>query len=1103
MSAKNIEDAYPLSPMQEGLLFHNLYAPESGIYITQVACRLHDLDIPRFAQVWQQLIDRQPILRSAFVWKNVEKPLQVVGRQVGLPLEQQDWRALSLSAQEERFESYLEADRRAGFNLMKAPVMRLALFQTGERDYQFLWTHHHILMDGWSVSLLLSDFFKLYKTLSRGENPYVERRRPYRDYIGWLQQQDLREAEAFWRRTLKGFTEPSRLGIDLKIADAAVSPPQSQNYEEQYLNLSELTTDSLQKMAREQQATLNTVVQGAWAVLLGRYSGSEDVVFGATVSGRPATLPGVEEMVGLFINTLPVRVQVRGESEVRRWLQELQEQQVEVRQYEHSPLVEVQGWSEAPRGMALFETILVFENYPITEILKEQDRGLDVSEVRSIERNNYPLALIVFPGPRLRLNMIYDRQRYEAASIARMLRHLNTLLEAIALEPEQQVGDLPLLTSSERHQLLFDWNHTPSEFPLSHCIHQLFEAQARRSPDALALACSSTNSTLSYAELDLRSTQLAHYLRHRAITTGSVVALLLDHSVETLIAILGVLKAGAAYLPLDAAHPPARLAFALSDANAAMVLTQQALMERLSPMIASRLPADTVLPPTLWLDTQWDLCAGLPTDTPSSSEQSSDSLAYLIYTSGSTGQPKAVMIQHRSLVNYICWAKEVYLREGEAAAFALYSSLAFDLTVTSLFVPLVSGQTLSIYPKQGLESPLLAALEENRTQVLKLTPSHLSMLKEMDNRHSSIRRLIVGGEALSTELARAVSESFDHSIELYNEYGPTETTVGCMIYRFEPDRDDRAWVAIGRPAANTQIYLLDKRLEPVAENVTGEIYIGGQSVAFGYFNRPELTAQSFVAHPYSERGGERLYKTGDLARRLVDGNLEFVGRIDEQIKVRGFRIELEEIRASLMRHPNVKDASVVVRGASAEDTRLVAYLVAETDDELRSSDLRDYLKELLPEYMVPSAFVLLDELPLTPNGKIDYRALPKPEGLDAGLKNQYVAPQTDLEQLLEKIWHEVLGIEKIGVHDNFFDLGGHSLLMIQVQRKVRESLDRELSLVEMFKYPTIHLLSEWLKQDPDGAATPPAFQRSFERAETRRELVNRQREARKRNLATD
>ena len=1072
------------------MLFHSLLSPESGIYITQVSCRLRDLDASIFAQVWQQLIDRQSILRSAFVWKNVEKPLQVVGRHVGLGLEQQDWRGLSLSVQEERFEAYLEADQKAGFNLMKAPVMRLALFRTGERDYKFLWSHHHILMDGWSVSLLLSDFFNLYKAVSGNENHSGERRRPYRDYIGWLQQQNLGQAEAFWRRTLKGFDEPTRLGIELNNIDADLLPPQSRNYEEQHINLPESTTAGLHKLGREQQVTLNTVVQGAWALLLSRYSGSEDVVFGATVSGRPASLAGVEEMVGLFINTLPVRVKVESEEGVGGYLRRLQEQQVEVRQYEYSPLVEVQGWSEVGRGVRLFDTIFVFENYPVTGILKESSWGLDVSEVRSIERSNYPLTLIALPGITLRLNLIYDSERYDAASMAQMLKHLETLLEAIAIKPEQPLAALSLLTTAERDQILVEWNQTGRAYAQDCCLHELFEAQAARSPDAPAITFEDRH--LTYRQLNERANQLARHLQRLGVGVEVSVGVLMERSVEMVVALYAVLKAGGAYVPLEPTYPRERLAFMLNDLSVPVILTQQRFAGML-PQHAAQVVS---------LDTDWSAFAAEPVHdlavalTPLN-------VAYVIYTSGSTGQPKGVMNTHLGICNRLLWMQDAYQLTSDETVLQK-TPFSFDVSVWEFFWPLLAGARLVVAKPEGHRDSayLIDLIKREKVTTLHFVPSMLQVFLEDERAREceSLKRVICSGEALSRELQERYYERM--AGELHNLYGPTEAAVDVTFWACERESLRRV-VPIGKPIANTQIYVLDERLEAVPAGVAGELFIGGVNLARGYLNRAELTAEKFIPHPYSGSEGERLYRTGDIVRWLADGNVEYLGRLDQQVKIRGFRIELEEIRVSLMQHPDVKEAVISTHGDSIENRRLAAYIVAAAERELSSSELRDYLTQRLPEYMIPSVFVMLEKLPLTPNGKIDHRALPRPEGHNVGLKNEYVAPRTDVEQLLRDIWHEVIGIEKIGVHDNFFDLGGHSILLLKVQRKIREGFQHELSLVELFKYPTIHLLAERLKREPDAPVEPPSFRRSFDRAETRRELVNRQREARKRNLAAE
>ena len=1045
MGTKNIEAFYPLSPMQQGMLFHTFLAPESGIYFQQWNCKLHGkLNAGVLQQAWQEVVNRHAVLRTFFVWQDLKEPVQIVRQHVSLPWVSLDWRTLDPALQQQQLAEFLAADLARGFDLQQAPLMRLTLIRIEDETYQFVWSFHHLLLDGWSTPLVIKEVFTFYEGLSQGRRVELGAVRPYRDYIRWLRMQEMPAAEQFWREMLDGFSAPTALGIERR---ANVVEGDEEQYEGQEVQLTAEATAALQQFARSQQVTVNTVVQGAWALLLSRYSGSEDVMFGATVSGRPASLPGVEEMVGMFLNTLPLRVQVKSEEAIGGYLRRLQEQQVQVRQYEYSPLVDVQGWSEVGRGVPLFDTIFVFENTPLEETQSERYGGLRFSEISYIERNNYSLTIVVVPGRNLSLQVWCDGGNYDAATTRRLLEHLRTLLGAIVANPQAELSELSLLTEAERRQVLVEWNETRAEYPVSSCIHHLFEAQVRRSP--AAVAARSASASLTFAELDQRANQLAHYLLASGVGSQSVVALLLDHSCETLIAILGVLKAGCAYLPLDPSHPPARMAFAVADAQAALLITTYALSERLGPGIEAHL--STPLPPVLSLDRDWQRCATQPETAPLLPPLSSSTAAYLIYTSGSTGIPKGVVIEHASLVNYICWAQSVY-PTGDCA---LYSSLAFDLTVTSLFLPLVTGHTLYLYPQEDRTPALLKLMEDNRCQLLKLTPSHLALIRERDNRESRIRCLIVGGEALSTELAHAVSESFGHQVEIYNEYGPTEATVGCMLYRFDSETEERAWVPIGRPAANTQIYILDQRLEPTAEHVTGELYIGGAGVARGYLGRAALTAERFVPDPFSGRAGGRLYCTGDRARRLADGNIEYLGRGDEQVKYHGYRVELNELRLALSAHARVQDAVVVLRkdGVGGRE-QLAGYYVA--PEAIAAEELRRHMQERVIAETVPQWFVHLQSLPLTLNGKVNVEALPASwvEENGAGSREETGEARTETEALLVAIWREVLGREQVRIDDNFFELGGDSILSIQIVARANRA-GLQLMPRQLFVNPTV------------------------------------------------
>ncbi|MBD2418345.1 AMP-binding protein, partial [Anabaena cylindrica FACHB-243] len=560
MRAKNIEDVYPLSPMQQGMLFHSLYEPTSGTYITQLICDLHgQLNISAFTQAWQQTINQHPVLRTAFVWENLEKPLQVVGQKVNVPWEEQDWRGILPIEQQERLDTLLDTDRKRGFELSKAPLMRLILIRLTDTSYHFAWSHHHLLLDGWSVPIIFLEVLVHYKGLCQCDRPILKSPRPYRDYIAWLQQQNLTEAQVFWQEKLKGFTAPTPLGVD------QITRTQEDIHAEQTIQLSLTITAALQSLAQQQHLTLNTLIQGAWALLLKKYSGQEDVVFGATVSGRPSTLENVESMVGLFINTLPMRVKIDAFDSLIPWLQLLQEQQVESRQYEYSPLVEIHGWSQVPRHLPLFESIVVFENYPIDASLQEQITDLNIVKVRSFEKTNFPLTLSAIPGSELVLKIAYKCQRFDQPTITRMLGHLETLLTAIAANPDQRLLELPLLTPKEENQLLVEWNQTQVDYPQQSCIHQLFEQQVELTPDAIAVVFE--NEQLTYRELNTKANQLAHYLQKLGVKPETLVGICIERSLEMVVGLLGILKAGGAYVPLDPAYPPERIAFMLADAQ--------------------------------------------------------------------------------------------------------------------------------------------------------------------------------------------------------------------------------------------------------------------------------------------------------------------------------------------------------------------------------------------------------------------------------------------------------------------------------------------------------------------------------------------------------
>jgi surfactin family lipopeptide synthetase C len=1047
MSAKNIEDAYPLSPMQEGLLFHGLYAPDGGLYVTQFACEMHNVDVAAIRRAWQQIIDRYPAFRTAFVWKNVEKPLQVVGRRVELPFQMEDWREFSPAQQQERLDAFLAADRRRGFQLNKAPLLRLALLQFGDESYQLVLSHHHIVVDGWSMAMVFKEAFALYEACAEGRELHLEPSRPYKDYIAWLQQQDLSQAEEFWRATLKGFTTPTPLVIERVSGD---SRGQEESYPEHEIKLSPSATAALQTLTRQHQLTLNTIVQGAWALLLSRYSGERDVVFGSVIAGRPAALPGIETMVGLFINNLPVRVRVSPEMPLIAWLQDLQAQQSEARQFEYSPLAQVQGWSDVARGIPLFSSIVAFQNFPVTA--PDGHGSRQIGTLRTVEAQNYPLALSASVGAELSLILRYNPRLFEPSAVLRLLGHLQTLLNAIAANVKHQhLSDLPLLTEAERRQSLWEWNDTATDYPQQRGVHKLFEEQAARTPEALAAVFDEER--LSYRELNRRANQVAHYLRGLGVGPEVPIGICMERGIEMITGLLGILKAGGAYVPLDPQNPLDRVAFMIEDAQVGLLLTQERLLDKLPPHCER----------VICLDTQWEEIAKQSTENPNISVSTAN-LAYIIYTSGSTGIPKGICITHRAIARLVCNSNYVRLTDADIVAQA--SNASFDAATFEIWGALLHGARLVGVKREALLSPatLAAQLERDQVSTLFLTTALFNQIaRQQPEGFSTLKQLLFGGEMVDVDCVRQVLESGSPA-RLLHVYGPTETTTYATWWKVDEISVEADNVPIGRPLSNTELYVLDQQAQPVPVGAVGELYIGGAGLARGYLRRPELTAEKFVPHPFSREAGARLYRTGDLVRRLDDGSVEFVGRIDHQVKVRGFRIELGEIEAMFNQHPAIREAVVVVREDEQRERHLVAYVVSGHQPTPTVSELRRYLSAKLPDYMIPVQYVWLAEMPLTVNGKIDRHALPAPESERPRLVEEYCAPRTPPEEMLARIWSEVLRVEQIGIHDTFFELGGESILAIKLLSRINKDFNIELPLRALFEQPTVAELARIIVQ---------------------------------------
>ncbi|MFZ2652219.1 MAG: MupA/Atu3671 family FMN-dependent luciferase-like monooxygenase [Burkholderiaceae bacterium] len=1443
-----LEAEYPLSPIQQGLLFHHLLGAVPGVDLEQIVCSLHEeLDLPAFQRAWQAVLGRHAVLRTSFRWEDVEEPLQQVHYDAALSVEELDWRDVPPAALPDRLEAYLRSDRARGFDL-RQPPRRLAILRTGERDHEVVWSFHHILLDGRSFPIVLGDVFAVYEAYRRERTPRLPAARPYRDHVAWLRQQDLTLAEPFWRERLAGFTAATPL--------PGAAPGSASASERRHCSarLSPALTSALAGLADRLGLHLNTIVQGAFALLLSRHSGETDIVFGAIRAGRGTSVEGARSMVGTFINTLPVRVRIPAELCVSDWLGELHAMERAVRSFEHTPLVDVQRWSAVAPGQPLFESLVVFDDAGLDSKLRALGGAFAQRSFRLHERTNYPLTLYAYGEPELQLEIAYDHPRMDDATAQRLLGHLGALLEGIAADPQRSTAQVSLLTAPERAQLVEQWNATARDVPEAACIHHLIRDQAARTPDAVALVCG--DAALSYRELDARSDRLARHLQGLGVGVETLVGICLERSLDLVVAVLAVLKAGGAYLPLDPEYPAARLRFMVEDAALEVLLTTSLLAPRLksTPRRIVELDTDAAV-------------IALASETRLDSAVQPHNLAYVIYTSGSTGAPKGVMVEHRNVVNFFAGMDERIPHDPPGTWLAV-TSLSFDISVVELLWTLTHGfrvvvhagesraapalmgpdatrldfslfyfasdeETESdkyrllldgarfadangfaavwtperhfhafggLYPNPAVTGAALAALTQHvriragsvvlplhhparvaeewavvdnlsrgrvdvsfasgwqpndfvlrpdayaqarellfrdletvrrlwrgeavsfpgprgavqvrtlprpvqpelpvwitsagnvetyrragevganvlthllgqtlpevaeririyrearrehghsgpgcvtlmlhaflgedveavratvREPMLRYLRSSLSLIRSFAGAWTAFKKRADGSTAQADVDVSALSESelndlLSYSFERYfetsalfgtpeaclefvkrleaigvnevaclidfgvaaqtvlahlpqlarlrelssvqaapapaqlsladalrrhgvthmqctpslacvllldeegrasvrdldvlmlggealpgalaaqlgaltparilNLYGPTETTVWSSTHTFSGEGNV---VPIGRPIANTELYILDSQLRPVPVGVAGELYIGGAGVARGYLGRPDLSAERFIAHPFFCTAGARLYRTGDRARYRSDGVVEFLGRVDRQIKLRGHRIEPGEIEAVLAGHAAVAEAAVVAREDAPGDVRLVAYVVPRVGAAPVAAELRSWLRERLPEPLLPSHFVQLDALPLTPNRKLDRRALPPPEAQEPVEPAASAAPAGDLERAIAEVWRDVLKVSRVGLDDNFFDLGGHSLLAVRVHRRLRQLASRELAITDLFRFPTVRALATFLT----GRSGGPSLDASRERGAQRREALARRRIGRRR-----
>ncbi|MFJ3128692.1 amino acid adenylation domain-containing protein, partial [Streptomyces sp. NPDC093108] len=1027
MKKSRIEDVLPLSPLQEGFLFHALVDEEgTDVYTAQLKFDFEGpLDAGALRAAGERLLARHANLRVSFRHDGLKRPVQAILREVPLP-----WTEVDLSSHDEAGREWEAArladeERARRFSLRRPPLLRFLLIRLAGNRHRFVLTNHHILWDGWSMPVLIGELLALYA--AGGGDAALPKVTPYRDYLAWLAAQDRDAARAAWASALAGLEGPTLVAP--QVADRAPELPGHVS-----VDLSEELTRRTARLARDCSATMNTLVQAAWGLLLSRITGRDDVVFGATVSGRPPELPGVERMVGLFINTLPVRVRLRNDEPVTELVSRLQAEQAELMEHHHLGLTEVQ---QQAGGRDLFDTTTVFESYPLdASSWTSPAEGLKLAAVDGVDATHYPLALAAIPGPRLTLRLGYRGDAFPEAEARQYLDRMVRLLEAMADGPGRPVGTIALLTPDERRRLLVEWNGTAGPAPEG-TLPGLFEARVAQSPDTVAVVCGST--TLTYAELNARANRLAHLLITEGVGPEQFVALALPRSADLIVAVLAVQKAGAAYLPIDPNYPAERLAYMVRDARPVCVLA----MAETASAVADDVPR-VVLDDPATADRLAACPAGDPTDVERLRPLDPAHPAYMIYTSGSTGRPKGVVIPHRNVIRLMTQT-EHWFDFGPDDVWTLFHSYAFDFSVWELWGPLLYGGKLVVVPYAVSRSPqeFLSLLVEERVTVLNQTPSAFYQLMQADHEAPEIgaqlalKYVIFGGESLDLRrLEDWYSRHADDAPTLVNMYGITETTVHVTYVALDREaaRRDQGSL-IGTAIPDLKAYVLDGGLGLVPPGVVGELYVSGAGLARGYWRRAGMTAERFVACPFGVPG-ERMYRTGDLVRWTGEGALEYVGRADQQVKVRGFRIELAEIETVVASHEPVGQAVVVAREDRPGDKRLVAYVVAAPGAAVDTAELRRFASQSLPEFMVPSVVVVLEELPLTGNGKVDKRALPVPDYSSTSSSRE---PGTQREEVLCGLFAEVLGLDRVGVEDSFFDRGGDSIMAIQLVSRARRA----------------------------------------------------------------
>ncbi|HLP60519.1 MAG TPA: amino acid adenylation domain-containing protein, partial [Candidatus Deferrimicrobium sp.] len=1085
LSPEHIENILALTPMQEGMLFHYLQDPQSRVYFEQLSLNISgEIDIELFKKAWDIVIKTNETLRTVFRWEKLEKPSQIILKQHPCEIRSHDLSGV------DNLEEIKTKDRDEGFDLTRVPF-RIILCKLAEAQYEMVISNHHILYDGWSNGIILKEFFNTYHALSKGEQaPPLPTKPSFKEYIKWLQNRDKKKQERYWQEYLAGFETSTELPIKRRVESDTTPGDYS-------IILEEDIKGKLDVFVKTNRVTLASVFYTAWGILLQKYCNSEDVIFGTPVSGRAAAIKGIKDMVGLFINTVPLRIQSASNVKLIDIISDIENVLRMRAEFESTPLPDIRGYSTVDGSGSLFDTLVVIENYPLDNRLLPENSLLSINSYSMVEVTHYDLSVGIMPFNKIEIKFSFKQDLLEKDYLENLAGHFKSIIRNIIENPGTGLSQLEIISIEEKNRILHEFNNTATEYPRDKTIHQLFEEQVSKTPDHIAVVGNADVEVknvgaglrvcpvnLTYRQLNEQSNQLAGVLIDKGVQTDAIVGIMVERSVEMVVGIIGILKSGGAYLPIDPEYPQERIEYMLKDSGSQLlVTTYNKEGEKVRKWEREKVILESIIYDSNHLSLHH-----------SSFNVHRSNLAYIIYTSGSTGRPKGVMINHGSAVNLLFAMQDQY-PFTPANTYLLKTSYTFDVSVTELCGWYMGGGRLAILETNSEKDPfvILNCIHRHRVTHINFVPSMFNVFLDFVTEKNkgwlrSLKYIFLAGEAL---LPLQVKNFLDlkTAVELKNIYGPTEGTVYSSQYPLF-DCTKMSNIPIGKPLPNIELYILNKynHLQPLG--VAGELCITGVGLSRGYLNRVELTHEKFkiINYKLKIKNGSgalrtnfspssfilhysKLYRTGDLARWLSDGNIEFLGRIDYQIKIRGFRIELGEIENRLLKHPEIKEAFVLSRDEDNGGKYLCAYIVAAR--ALEKLELREYLSKELPTYMIPSYFIQLDHLLLNRNGKVDRASLPEPRKDRSLSEKTYAAPQSDVEKIVADIWKQVLKIDTVGIHDNFFDIGGNSFYIIRLSSKLKDAFKKEISVTTLFNYPTISAQAKFLsEQDSESSGSP-------------------------------